>query len=112
MWQVPAVPAAAVQVLTARPLDAGLTLALIDQFCAMQHHPRCLLPLLGHVATECLYRVSPQRQQPFMDVLISLLGDLDEVWADRELRETLLELPLRAMAFLLGSDKLQVRLQL
>jgi hypothetical protein len=47
-----------------------------------------------------------------MDVLISLLGDLDEVWADRELRETLLELPLRAMAFLLGSDKLQVRLQL
>jgi hypothetical protein len=74
MWQVPAVPAAAVQLLTAAAAaqlsdSSGFTAAFVDQCCAMQHHPRCLLPLLGHVAAQCLYPVAT-----ITDVLLSLLS--------------------------------------
>lgn len=40
--------------------------------------------------------------------LLSKFGDLEAVWADAELRKSLLKLPLFALELLLSSDKLQV----
>jgi hypothetical protein len=42
-------------------------------------------------------------------LLLSVLGDLEEVWADAALQEVLLGLPLPAMELLLGCDDLKVR---
>jgi hypothetical protein len=41
-------------------------------------------------------------------LLLLTLGDLEEVWADAALQETLLALPLSAMAVLLGCTELKV----
>jgi hypothetical protein len=41
-------------------------------------------------------------------LLLGVLGDLEGVWADKQLQEVLLGLPLPAMEVLLASDKLMV----
>jgi hypothetical protein len=41
-------------------------------------------------------------------LLLAVLGDLEEVWADRQLKALMLELPLPAMQLLLSSDQLCV----
>ena len=42
-------------------------------------------------------------------MLLSLLGDLEAVWADAGLRDKLLHLPLHAMKLLLSGDELKVQ---
>jgi hypothetical protein len=52
----------------------------------------------------------PDCLQPLQQsVLLSLLGDLEAVWADAGLRERLLGLPLHSMELLLSRTELKVR---
>ncbi len=57
----------------------------------------------------CMQHGSLQQRSALRNALVAVLGDLDEVWADKELREVLLGLPVDGMELLLSSDRLQVR---
>jgi hypothetical protein len=90
-WQVPNVSSAAAQLLVAAANTPG---ALAD---TVQHSV-----LAAAALPDCL---QPLQQS----VLLSLLCDLEAVWADAELREKLLRLPLHTMELLLSSSQLKVR---
>ena len=112
MWQMPAVSTAAVQLLVeAAGSDGnGLTAALQNRFNYLDAHPTCLLPLLkGVVAAGLQSGNSPAQRIGVKRLLLSVLGDLEEVWRDEQLHKALLELPLAAMEQLLSFDELKVR---
>ena len=90
-WQVPDVSSAAAELLVGAANTPG---ALAD---AVQH-----MVLAAEVLPDCL---QPLQQS----VLLSLLGDLEAVWADPTLRGKLLRLPLHAMKLLLSCNELKVR---
>jgi hypothetical protein len=90
-WQVPNVSSAAAQLLVAAANTPGaLAEGVRHRVLAAAALPDCLQPL----------------QQ---SVLLSLLGDLEAVWADAGLRERLLGLPLHSMELLLSRTELKVR---
>jgi hypothetical protein len=90
-WQVPHVSSAAAQLLVDVAKTEGALAAAVQQRVLRDAAlPECLQPLLK-------------------SVLLSLLGDLEAVWADRSLRDTLLGLPLHAMELLLSCDEIKVR---
>jgi hypothetical protein len=90
-WQVPHVSTAVAQLLVEAAKTEGALAAAVQQRVLRDAAlPECLQPLLK-------------------SVLLSLLGDLEAVWADCSLRDTLLGLPLHAMELLLSCDELKVR---
>jgi hypothetical protein len=90
-WQVPNVSSAAAQLLVVAANTPGaLAETVKHSMLAVAALPDCLQPL----------------QQ---SVLLSLLCDLEAVWADAGLRDRLLRLPLHTMELLLSSSQLKVR---
>jgi hypothetical protein len=90
MWQLPAISTAAADVLAQTLTSQGkLSEAATDQLMHMQAVPNCLQPLM----------------QP---VLLSVLADLEECWANANLCHKLLRLPLHNMELLLSSSELKV----
>jgi len=110
MWQIPQVSTAVVQVLSeaAGQEGSGLSAPALSIFLNQHVWPACLLPLLPCVAAACVQRRNQQCEEGLTRVLLSVLGDLEEVWADDTLQATLLALPLAAMNLLLSSNKLKV----
>jgi hypothetical protein len=112
MWQVPGVSTAAVKLLVdAATADQGLSEAAYKQFVQLAAPPACLLPLfqvlVGLLAQQ--QQLSDQQSQAMLKhMLLSVLGDLEEVWADPVLQNTFLRLPLHAMIMLLSCDELKV----
>jgi hypothetical protein len=92
MWQVPDVGTAAANVLVGTA-DGQLSEAVTQSLMSMQAWPECL-----HVVAK--------------KVLLSLLGNLEAVWADEALQTQLLGLPLHAMELLLSCDELKVSFRL
>jgi hypothetical protein len=94
MWQLPAASEAAVGVLQAMADNADngdLPSAVLEQLLSLAAVPDCLMPVLE-------------------SVLLSKYGDLEAVWNAEggALQESLLGLPLHAMALLLASNTLKV----
>jgi hypothetical protein len=112
MWQVPGVGTAAVQLLVdAATEDQGLSEAAYKQFVQLAAPPACWLPLfqvLVGLLSEPQQLTDQQSQATLKGMLLSLLGDLEEVWADEALKNTFLRLPLPAMIMLLSCDELKV----
>ena len=119
MWQVPGVSTAAVKLLVdAATADQGLSEAAYKQFLQLRAPPSCMLPLfqvlVGLLAQQLLQQQQQQGQTDLQTqatlkrVLLSVLGDLEEVWADEALLSCLLKLPLTAAVMLLGCDELKV----
>ena len=89
-WAVPHISSAAAQLLVnAVKADGGLATAVQQRVLQDSVLPECLQPVLK-------------------SVLLALLGDLEAVWADHRLQDTLLGLPLHAMELLLSCDELKV----
>jgi hypothetical protein len=89
-WQVPSVGSTAAALLVnAANIPGTLSEAVQHQVLAASALPDCLQPLQE-------------------SVLLSLLGDLEAVWADAGLRDRLLSLPLHAMELLLSCNELKV----
>jgi hypothetical protein len=115
MWQIPKVSTAAVQTLTtAAKTDAGLTDLVVQQFLGLDAYPTCILPLLKCLPESCFSsssrtKLSCMRTSAVTRVLLSVLGDLEAVWADAVLQDILLGLPLPAMELLLSCTELKVR---
>jgi hypothetical protein len=108
MWQLPQLSTAAVHVLLqAAPEPAGLTDSLVQLFLGLPAHPRPVLPLLDDVVLSYNQASTDELKAQLTRVLLSVLGDL-EVWADAELQDLLLGLPLSALELLLSSSELQV----
>lgn len=76
--------------------------------CRCSQHPR---RLGKEVVDRVLFAEAlPDCLQPLLkSVLLSLLGDLEAVWADRNLRDLMLDLPLHAMKLLMSCSELKVR---
>lgn len=118
MWQLAEVSTAAVKQLTAAAIGfstcSTIFKALSETAASLGSLPSCLLPLFskavsagapGNVSLPGYHSRPSQLEQ----LLLSVLGDLEEVWADKQLQQALLELPLAAVALLLDTDKLKVR---
>ena len=117
MWQIADVSTAAVKLLVdAATADQGLSEAAYEQYLQLAAPPTCLL-LLFEVLVGLLVQQQQQQTQCLLQdlvvtlkrMLLSVLGDLEEVWALPALQETLLRLPVTAMVVLLGCDELKVR---
>jgi hypothetical protein len=115
IWQIPWVTTAAVQLLVQMAkADAGLTAAAyVGSFSCAPSPTSCCrcfsrwwrVQQGAHCGRPA---VSAQFQPTIKRVLLSVLGDLEAVWADSALRDTLLALPLPAMAALLSCNDLKV----
>jgi hypothetical protein len=106
-WQVPDVSTAAVRALQAKDLSPDV----LQQFLQLPAVPAFLLPLLGPVSSACMGDEGPGAgmAEGAKRLLLSVLGDLEEVMGDAALKKALLALPLPAMELLLSSDDLKVR---
>jgi hypothetical protein len=90
-WQVPHVSSAAAQLLAAAANTPGaLTDAVQQRVLSADALPDCLQPLLKNV-------------------LLSMFGDLEAVWADAQLLQQLWNVSLPAMELLLSCNELKVR---
>jgi hypothetical protein len=88
--QLPAISTAAASCLADCLKSQGtLPEAVTQQLLRLQAVPDCLQPL-------------------FKQVLLHLLGNLEQCWADSALSDQLLQLPLSSMELLLSSDELKV----
>jgi hypothetical protein len=105
-WQVPDVTTAAVRAL----LSNGLSRALLIQFVQLPAVPTFLLPLLGPVLRACIRDsgAGAGMTEDAKRLLLSVLGDLEEVLGDAALRGALLALPPSVVKLLLSSDDLKV----
>lgn len=110
VWQLPEVSTAAVQALVqSYESGNGLSAAAHEQFLQLEAMPTFLLPLTQKVLAGLAQQQTKAAQVTLRRMLLSVLGDLEEVWADSALRDTLMGLPLPAVATLLRSDHLKVR---
>jgi hypothetical protein len=66
-------------------------------------------PAAGAEVEEAQAAAAAERRAGVKHLLLSVLGDLEEVWADAALQEVLLQLPVPAMELLLSCDELKVR---
>jgi hypothetical protein len=96
--------------------EQGLSAAAVEALAGLSAWPACLLQLLLAAV-----RSSPccsssgsglsgtaECQSRLQRLLLAVLGDLEAVWADTQLKELLLGLPLPAVQLLLSSDQLCV----
>jgi hypothetical protein len=103
-WQVPDVSSAAVRAL----LSTGLSRAFLIQFVQLPAVPNFLLPLLGPVARACIRDNGAGMTEDAKRLLLSVLGNLEEVLGDAALRGALLALPPNVVKLLLSCDDLKV----
>jgi hypothetical protein len=90
MWQLPAISTKAARALASTLKAQGkLSETVTQQLLHLQAMPDCLQPLAKHL-------------------LLQLLGNLEQCWADPILRDRLLQLPLSSMELLLSCNTLQV----
>jgi hypothetical protein len=90
MWQLPAISTAAGDALASTlKVQGKLSEAVTQQLLHLQAMPDCLQPLCKQV-------------------LLHLLGNLEQCWADPALRDKLMNLPLASMELLLSCDELKV----
>jgi hypothetical protein len=89
MWQLPAISTAAALAQTLST-QGKLSVAAAKQLIGLVAVPDCLQPLLKKV-------------------LLSVLGNLGEGWADPALKDRLLNLPLSSIELLLSCSELKVR---
>jgi hypothetical protein len=110
MWELPAVSATAVQLLSDAACSissAGTANQIFQALSDTCPLPSCLLPLLSKAVEAVGNELGGFRR--LEQLLLSVLGDLEGVWADKQLQEVMLGLPLPAMEVLLASDNLKVR---
>jgi hypothetical protein len=114
-----AVKQAVAALQAAAAADTGLSGAALEALAGLPAWPDCLLPLLAPAVsgTRCC---SSSRSSDVASIqaadtrgrvrrmLLAVLGDLEEVWADAQLKQILLELPLPALQLLLSSDELHI----
>jgi hypothetical protein len=108
MWQAPNVSTAAVNSLStaAKKPGAVLPMPAVEMLLGLPTWPDFVLPLLPHVANACLEGAGlRERLKP---LLLSVLGDLEAVWADAGVQAALLELSLPVMEELLSFTELRV----
>jgi hypothetical protein len=109
----------AVQALNdAAQWEQGLSAATLQELAGLPAWPACLVKLLPAVvncsgcclsgATDLAVIQAADTGGMMQRLLLALLGDLEAVWADAELQQGLLALPLPAMQLLLSSDKLKI----
>jgi hypothetical protein len=114
-----AVKQAVAALQAAAAADSGLSAAALEALASLPAWPVCLLPLLPAAvagARCCNSRSSSELAEiqaadtnaRVRRMLLAVLGNLDAVWADEQLKQILLALPLPAMQLLLSSDSLQV----
>lgn len=109
MWQMLIVSDVAVQLLAAAAGgEKGLSDAAISLLLSQDTFPHCILPLIKPVSAACLARGSKDQKKQLKQMMLSILGDLEEVWVDESLKDTLMGLPLPAMELLLSCDELKV----
>lgn len=120
MWEIPTVSSAAVRMLLAAAQQdssssssggsSGLGVPVVQHFLALEAYPSCLLPLLSCMITAAMGPSAEAEQQEarIKRTMLSVLGNLEEVWRDAVLKYTLLALPLPIMALLLSFDELKV----
>lgn len=103
-WQVPDVAAAAVGALS----RGGLSEAVLQQFLQLPAVPTFLLPLLSPVLSACMgdSGTGAGMAEGAKRCLLSVLGHLEEVMGDAELKKALHALQLPAIKLLLLSDEL------
>lgn len=108
MLDLPIMCAAAVQQLQDNYNSPNklLPAAVVDSFLEFEALPTCLVLLLPHVAAAVLSAANQQSQ--LLRLLLSVLGDLEEVWEDAALQEALLGLPCQALVLLLSCNALKV----
>jgi hypothetical protein len=110
----------AVQALAAAAAasDQGLPAAALQVLAGMHARPACLVKLLPSIVKSsscCKLNTADLTAIKAADtngsvqrLLLAELGDLEAAWADAELQQMLLALPLPALQLLLSSDQLQV----
>lgn len=114
VWGLPEVSTEAVRLLLATAdTGAGLTYETVMYYSQMNAVPSCMVPLLPKVLAVCLdsstehtlgnYRSAAEQ------ALLTVLGNLNAVWADAALQQLLLDLPLDMMQLLVSSSRLLVR---
>lgn len=109
MWQVADVSTAAVKILAdAAAADQCVSKEACEQLLQLAAPPTCLLPLFEVLVHLLAKQTDQQSTATLKCMLLSVLGDLEEVWADQALQDTLLRLPLGAMVVLLGCNELMV----
>jgi hypothetical protein len=83
---------------------------LLQQFVQLPAVPTFLLPLLGPVTRACIRDdgAGAGMTEDARQLLLSVLGDLEEVLGNAALREALLALRPRAMRLLLSCSDLKV----
>jgi hypothetical protein len=98
----------------------GLTAAAVETMAGLPAWPSCLLRLLPTIAkatfgwgwdspsSDLTAVAAADAGNRVQQLLLTVLGDLNAVLADKQLKEVLLELPLPAMQLLLSSDQLRV----
>jgi hypothetical protein len=119
MVHAEAVVQQAVQALaTAARSEQGLSAAALQVLAGMNARPDCLVQLLPAIVknsscckldTADLAAIrAADTNGSVQRLLLAELGDLEAAWADAELQQVLLALPLPALQLLLSSDQLQV----
>lgn len=126
MLQMSAIAERAAQALQAAAAAAadGFSAKTLTALGQLPAWPNCLLPLLPAVAklaedsnsqpaaadgsSSSGSGSSIAKQRSIQRVLVTVLGDLEEVWQQQRLQTLLLELPLPAIKLLLSSDQLSV----
>jgi hypothetical protein len=115
-WQVPDVSTRALRVLQE---NFPPSTELIHKFLQLPAVPTFLLPLFGSVMRACIGNKGKGAIESVAGMaegakrlLLSVLGDMEEVMGDAALKRALLALPLHAVELLLSSDDLKVCLLL
>lgn len=91
---------------------AGCPQATVKLLSGLGTLPGCLLPVLLALVTaweqDSTAQRNPRQTAAVERLLVAAFGRLNDVWADKQLQELLLQLPLPGIELLLHSDKLQV----
>jgi hypothetical protein len=114
-----AVKQAVAALQAAAAADTGLSGAALEALGSLPAWPACLLPLLAPAVanTHCCSSSSSSELASIQAadtrgrvrrMLLAVLGDLEAVWEDEQLKQILQDLPLPALQLLLSSDELHV----
>lgn len=103
---------------TAAASQQGISQAALNILAGLAAWPQCLqqlLPVLVANASCCKLRtadlaavLAADTNRLYQRILLSVLGDLQAVWRDENLKDMLMQLPCAAMQLLLSSDQLRV----
>jgi hypothetical protein len=99
------------QLLAAQGSTEGWSLAAVQEYLRLRVLPSCLLPFFCHVmSAACGKHKASVTAQDRSSCLLRVLGDLEQVWASKELQDVLLGLPLAVVRELLSRTELEVGL--